>query len=193
MPILRLSQRTNDIDKAIIAGLKLNGRRVFETSQKNVPTGATGELKSSGTIIDREDGYEIIYSAPYAYDVEYGIKESRPLTGLNLYDVRAHTRRGKRGDYIVSGHVRKVVGKYVYIKKFTNYPWNFSGEEPESEDVLEATEGQLGHNKVKGFFRVLKWESARPGQYFLRRALLKELSHLSEDIASCLEGAEVSS
>ena len=110
--------RQKKLESVITGALQKWGRSVFAESQRRVPV-VTGQLKASGSITLPDDGFEIIYSAPYAKKVELGDKTPWSTPGGTTTDsspsepvvmpVRAHIRRTNKGRVRVKAHTKTFV------------------------------------------------------------------------------------
>jgi hypothetical protein len=153
------------IKLALITGIQVNGKKIFYRSQDTVGCYVpvlTGELKSSGSIIYKAAGVSINYSAPHAAIVETGLETAIPLTG-GSERVYVPTHRRKNGA-VVKGHYRNVQnGKAI----------TFSPKISKFERGPEIT-------------RIITENAAREGQEFLKRAVLKEIVCLSDDVEQAL-------
>ena len=157
----------SDVQKAIktalIQGIQQNGNRIFYRSQDTVgcyvPV-VTGELKSSGSLIYKAESVSINYSAPHAAIVEAGLETAVPFNGgTGEQKVYIPTHRRKNGA-VVRGHYRTVQeGKAV----------TFSPRISKFERGPEIT-------------RILTEHAPREGQEFLKRAVLKEIVCLPDDM-----------
>jgi hypothetical protein len=149
------------IKRALIQGIRANGNKIYYTSQDTVGCYVpvlTGELKASGSLIYKADSVAIHYSAPHAAIVETGLESAIPLTG-GSERVYVPTHRRKNGA-VVKGHYRNVQdGKAI----------TFSPKISKFERGPEIT-------------RIITEHAAREGQEFLKRAVLKEIVCLSEDM-----------
>lgn len=94
--------------------------------------------------------------------VEFGIEQDIPIEGTQVVKVRSYRRRDGA---IVKEHVAKYVNKrLIPIRpKFSKFEW---GEK---------------------MFRVINKIKARPGQYFLSRAVMEGLKDLTKDIKFYLD------
>ena len=156
------SDLKNAIKKALIQGIQDNGSRIFYRSQDTVGCYVpvlTGELKSSGSIIKTSDSVSIHYSAPHAAVVEAGLDTAVPLNMGGSERVYIPTHRRKNG-VVVNGHYRTVKdGKMVTFRpKISKF-----------ERGAEITRKITNH-------------APREGQEFLKRAVLKEIVCLPDDI-----------
>lgn len=150
------------IKRALIQGIHANANKIYYTSQDTVGCYVpvdTGELKASGSLIYKAEGVSIKYSAPHAAIVETGLETAVPLDGRGEQKVYIPTHRRKNGA-VVQGHYRNVQdGKAISfrpkISKFERGP--------------EIT-------------RIITEHAAREGQEFLKRAVLKEIVCLSDDM-----------
>lgn len=150
---------------AVVKGIQRNGDKVFSISQDTagclVPVN-TGMLKKSGYTNYLPLGIEIGYRTPYAGIVETGIEQDIPIEGTQIVRVKSYRRRDGT---IVKEHIAKYVNKrLIPIRpKFSKFEWG------------EKT------------FRVINKIKARPGQYFLSRAVMEGLKDLTKDIKFYLD------
>ena len=151
------------IKTALIQGIHANANKIYYTSQDTVGCYVpvlTGELKASGSLIYKAEGVSIKYSAPHAAIVETGLDTAVPFNGgTGEQKVYIPTHRRKNGA-VVRGHYRTVQeGKAV----------TFSPRISKFERGPEIT-------------RILTEHAPREGQEFLKRAVLKEIVCLSDDM-----------
>lgn len=151
------------VKNSIIKGIQATGNEIFYRSQDTVGCYVpvlTGELKSSGTVIYVRDGVKIEYTAAHAAIVERGLPEATPLTDPNTQRVYVPTHRRKNG-VVVKGHYKHYgEGKNPNAKVIT-----FRPKHSKFERGPEIT-------------RVITENAPREGQFFLKRAVLKEISNL---------------
>jgi len=157
------------VRKAILKGIQATGDDIFDLSQQTdkcyVPVD-TGTLKKSGDNIYLKNGTRIVYIAPYSAVVEYG-KEASPVKGEYKMNVRKHKRKS---------YLRKD-GTKVSATEVKAY-----------EKVLEGKRPISFRPKLSKFergpkiFRVISEERAREGQFFLSRAVLKNIHKLPGNI-----------
>ena len=155
------------VKDTIIQSIQNNGGRIFNRTQDTlgcyVPV-VTGELKQSGSLIKVRDGVKIQYTADHAAIVETGLPEATPLTDLNTQRVYVPTHRRKNG-VVVKGHYKHYgEGKNPNAKIIT-----FRPKHSKFEKGPEIT-------------RVITENAPRAGQFFLKRAVLKEITNLPEDM-----------
>jgi len=150
------------IKRALIQGIHANGNKIYYRSQDTVGCYVpvdTGKLKASGSLIYKAESLLIRYSAPHAAIVETGLETAVPLDGTGERQIYIPTHRRKNGA-TVKGHYRtvqdgKIISFRPKISKFERGP--------------EIT-------------RIITEHSAREGQEFLKRAVLKEIVCLSDDM-----------
>ena len=165
------------INKAVVKGIQRNVNRIFDLSQDTqacyIPTD-TGNLKRSGVFIELKDGAKIQYRAPYSSDVEFGIEADRPIQGTQVLHIPMHTRKGytrKDGKYVkpvsVKAHDVTLVNKRVIRIRPKHSKFEYD----------------------KPIFRIIDKQKARPGQFFLSRAVKEGLPGISKDIQFALKQA----
>jgi len=161
----------NLIKDGIIAGIQKNGEYIFYRSQDTlgcyVPV-LTGELKASGSIIYKRDSVSIEYSAPHAAKVEAGLPEATPLTDADTQRVYVPTHRRKNG-VVVKGHYKRYDG----------------GKNPNAK-VITFRPKHSKFERGPEITRVITENAPREGQWFLRRAVLKDISMLPAHIFTSL-------
>jgi hypothetical protein len=129
----------------------------------------TGKLKESGSIIYKRESINIEYSAPYAAVVEAGISSATPLDSVNTQRVYVPTHRRKNG-VVIQGHYKHYdKGKNPNAKVIT-----FRPKHSKFEYGPEIT-------------RVITENAPREGQWFLKRAVLKEIMRLPGALSKELE------
>ena len=149
------------IEQAVISGIRRNGERIFSTSQateRGFCPVDKGILKNSGEWNYVPNGVEIVYRASYSNAVHSGISEDIPITGTQEVQIKAHKRKDGK---MVKAHTKTYVNKRVVRirPKLSEFEWG------------------------KRFFRVIDKIKARPGNPFLLRAVKEEIPHLKDDIA----------
>ena len=149
------------IKTRVIKGLQKTSHRIFTLSQNNlagyVPVDS-GKLKASGSLQILPNGAIIMYTASYAADVEFGIAYDRPIVGSQVVLVKP-SRRPKEKD-----SPRPHVAHYINKRLIRIKP-----------------------HQGEAIFRVITHEKARPGQYFLTRAMKDSFKFLVMDIAEELK------
>ena len=93
-------QINNIIEKAVLESIQKNTRRTYDNSQEIVPV-LSGDLKSSGEVLDTSTGALVQYTMPYSSIVELG----NNLRKEEKEWVEPHRR--KNGT-LVKGHYRTV-------------------------------------------------------------------------------------
>jgi len=84
--------------EACLEGIRDVAQQAFAGSQRNVPV-RTGRLKRSGRVQFTRDGAVIVYSTPYAADVELGHLRRRVTVAPRLLKATTSLSRGKRIQY----------------------------------------------------------------------------------------------
>lgn len=170
------------VRKSIVEGIRRNGERIFDLSQDNakgfVPVDR-GILRHSGYTRRIKGGVEIGYRAPYAYRVEFGQPEGR-YTGTQVVHIKSHTAHTKYGTVKVPAHDVMYENKRL-VRIRSKLSW--SREELEASYGVRIP-GDVTNMKVYGpyIFRVIEKLPARPGQYYLTRAVMKGILDLPKDI-----------
>jgi hypothetical protein len=168
-------KQKKEIIDAVVKGVQRNGERILNISQDTAGCFVsvnTGNLKRSGSVVPLDNGVRIQYLSPYASEVENGIESDIPIQGDQVVTIKTHTRKGytnKNGVYVqptvvpehkVTYHNARLIGFRPKLSKF--------------EYSLKI-------------FRVIKKIKARPGQFYLGRAVSLGLESLHEDIKFCLQ------
>lgn len=151
------------IEKSVIKGIQDNSKKIFNRSQDTtgcyVPVD-TGELKASGSVKDTGTGAIISYTADHAAQIEKG-NPAIPIEETTR--VYVPTYRKKNGT-VVKGHYKEVKGKVVTFRPKIS---KFERGEP--------------------ITRIMRQVPAREGQYFVSRAIKRELPSILDDIARNLK------
>ena len=172
------SQQKLAIRKAISEGIYRNAERIFNLSQNTaacyVPVD-TGNLKRSGVIERITGGARIAYRAPYSADVEFGIDQARPIEGVQVVHKRAVKRKG----------YRTANGTYVPSKTIAAHDVTY-----ENKRLVRIRPKISKFEYGPPIYRVISEIKARPGQFFLTRAVKDGLEHLSGDIEFMLKRLE---
>ncbi len=157
MPVSKELQNT--IKNIIIKSIQKNGDRIFYRSQDTagcfVPI-LTGDLKRSGYVRQQSNGVIMGYQEGYAADVEVG-RDARPIEETQTIYVPSHR---KKNGTVVKGFYKEIKGKIIAF-------------EPK---ISKFERGKL-------IYRHIKEEPAIKGQYFLTRAVEREIPHLVDDMA----------
>ena len=106
------------IEETITNALKVLGLEVFKKSQQKV-SNKTGMLKDSGAYKPVSQGFEIVYMAPHAQQIEFGTSEDSQ-SGVHVSQIPQHIRRKKTG---VLSRFRGKGNKYTvkaHTKTYTN-------------------------------------------------------------------------
>ena len=123
-----------ELEAAINKAISSLALEVYTKAQSNVPV-VTGQLKASGNYTPYQDGFGVMYTAPYAEDVEFGVNGRKATaaldTGLSGHHamIPRHTRRTKKGKVSVKAHVKRFIGsKPVRLKDGTWKTFNLGAE-----------------------------------------------------------------
>lgn len=151
-------QLHNTIKSLIIKGIQKNSQRIFDRSQDtagcHVPV-LTGKLKLSGFVRPHLQGAVIGYAAPYSSDVEFG-REARPIEEVQTIYVPSHR---KKNGTVVKGFYKQIKGRIIAFQP----------------KISKFERGDL-------IYRHITEEPALKGQFFLSRAIVKEIPSLLDDM-----------
>ena len=173
--------------KSLIEGLRRNGDRIFAISQetsRGFVAVDRGILRQSGYTRKLRNGIELGYKAPYSARVEFGQPEFH-YTGSKTVTVKKHTIHTKYGPRTIKTHDRIYVNKRV-VRIRPRAGWN--------KEMIEKAygvriPGNVSRMTVYGtpIFVVMSRIPARPGQFFLTRAVLEGIKKLPEDMKQSLK------
>ena len=168
-----------DIDKAIVEGVRRNGERIFSISQDNSKGFVAvdrGILRQSGYTRRIRGGIEIGYKAPYSSIIENGMPESY-YKGNQVIHVRKHRIKG---GIWVKAHDKIFVNKRL-MQIRSRQDW--SRQELEASYGIRIP-GDVTRMKIYGepIFVIMDKIPARKGQFFLTRAVLEGIKKLPEDL-----------
>jgi len=175
------------VRKTLVEGIRRNGERIFDISQRNaegfVPVDR-GILRQSGYVRNIRKGVIIGYKASHSARVEFGQPEFH-YTGSKTVTIKKHTIHTKYGPRTIKTHDRIYVNKRV-VRIRPRAGWN--------KEMIEKAygvriPGNVSRMTVYGtpIFVVMSRIPARPGQFFLTRAVLEGIKKLPEDMKQSLK------
>ena len=170
------------IHRALVAGMRRFGERVFSLSQETdrcyVPVDK-GFLKHSGYVKDIPGGSTIGYVTPYAARVEWG-GPAIPVTGTQIVKIPLHIRKAHaRKGYFATRGTNSYWVEPTWIEKSVVGPHEVTYV---NKKVIRFKPKISKFERGPEIVRIISEEPERKGQHYLGRALKDSLPHMTEDI-----------